>query len=487
MPGSRRGRRTAPATALALLLGTAALVPSTRPAAAQADPPADAPIDLVAIRPIDTPGVDPVLDGVAVEATAATIRAATDLVRAASDQAKAQRALTDTGQARTEVAARRGTAVQAAEDAQQALDAATAAQAAAQQVLVERQAAERPLRTRYETRRRELRSLAASLFTAPPEDPYAILGTFADISRAERADALRDRGAAIQTRLFDQAERPWVAATRAVARQQRRVDHATAAARAAAKTASDRAAQRDHLDEDLRAAQAAVDGAQAHVDEATAASQAVLVERRRARLPARVEGLDLPLVALDAYWRAAALAPCAIPWWVLAGVGRVESRHGSAFGSKLTVDGDTTVPILGIPLDGRPGTMAVPDTDGGLLDGDATWDRAVGPMQFLPGTWGRWAVDDNADRKADPHNLYDAAGGAARYLCFGRGDLDTTAKLRGALLAYNRSNPYVADVLAKGGAYRDALDLPDVPDRPAATAGSAPGSGNGSRATDTGN
>src|SRR5690606_1890767 len=106
-------------------------------------------------------------------------------------------------------------------------------------------------------------------------------------------------------------------------------------------------------------------------------------------------------------------APCRIPWWVLAGVGRVETRHGTAHGSKLTAAGDTTVHILGIPLDGRPGVATIGDTDGGALDGDPTFDRAVGPMQFIPGTWGRWAKDGNADGKADPHNLYDAAAAAA--------------------------------------------------------------------------
>ena len=120
--------------------------------------------------------------------------------------------------------------------------------------------------------------------------------------------------------------------------------------------------------------------------------------------------------------------------------------------------------ILGIPLDGRAGTAAIADTDGGRLDDDARWDRAVGPMQFIPGTWGRWAADGNADQEADPHNIYDAAGAAARYLCFSRGDLLTEPQIRNALLAYNRSVPYGTKVLAEGGRYRDALDLPDIPE-----------------------
>jgi membrane-bound lytic murein transglycosylase B len=214
----------------------------------------------------------------------------------------------------------------------------------------------------------------------------------------------------------------------------------------------------------LQAADAAVADAQARFDDTSRATQAVLARRRTARLASTVSGLDLPLVALHAYWRASALAPCRIPWWVIAGIGRVESGHGSAHGSSLTPDGDTTVHILGIPLDGRGGTAAVGDTDGGRLDGDPAWDRAVGPMQFIPGTWARWAVDGNADGQADPHNIYDAAGAAARYLCFSRGDLVTEPAIRNALLAYNRSVPYGTKVLAEGGRYRDALELPDIPE-----------------------
>ncbi|MFN8018049.1 MAG: lytic murein transglycosylase [Acidimicrobiales bacterium] len=208
-----------------------------------------------------------------------------------------------------------------------------------------------------------------------------------------------------------------------------------------------------------RAARAAT--AREDLDRATATSADSIVERREARLLAPVDGEDLPLVALHAYWHASAIAPCPVPWWVLAGVGRTETRHGAAQGSNLTVDGDTTVHILGIPLDGRPGTIAVGDSDSGALDGDPAHDRAVGPMQFLPGTWGRWAVDANGDGKADPHNLYDAAAAAAGLLCYGGRDLTTPAGQRAGLLTYNRSSAYVAEVLRAGGRYRDHLRLPD--------------------------
>jgi len=42
-------------------------------------------------------------------------------------------------------------------------------------------------------------------------------------------------------------------------------------------------------------------------------------------------------------------------------------------------------------------TAVVVDSDGGALDGDARYDRATGPMQFLPGTWRSIGADGNGD------------------------------------------------------------------------------------------
>ena len=84
------------------------------------------------------------------------------------------------------------------------------------------------------------------------------------------------------------------------------------------------------------------------------------------------------------------LPACQLSWPTLAGIGYVESRHGTYAGGEIAEDGTTTVDILGIPLDGTNNTQAVPDTDGGELDGDTEWDRALGPMQFIPGTWALW-------------------------------------------------------------------------------------------------
>ncbi|MFF7738378.1 lytic transglycosylase domain-containing protein [Streptomyces sp. NPDC007984] len=136
---------------------------------------------------------------------------------------------------------------------------------------------------------------------------------------------------------------------------------------------------------------------------------------------------------------------CRLRWQVLAGIGQVES--GQARGGALTAGGDTVEPILGPVLDGD-GVGAVEDTDDGRLDGDTRWDRAVGPMQFIPGTWAVWGTDGNDDGTANPHNMYDAALSAGRYLCAASPDLADRRQLRTAILTYNRSGRYADTVLA---------------------------------------
>jgi membrane-bound lytic murein transglycosylase B len=91
------------------------------------------------------------------------------------------------------------------------------------------------------------------------------------------------------------------------------------------------------------------------------------------------------------------------------------------------------------------------DTDGGAYDGDPVYDHAVGPMQFIPSTWRRWASDGNGDGRGDPNNIYDAALAAARYLC-ATGPMRTDDDMRRGFYSYNHSDAYVATVLnyAKG-------------------------------------
>ena len=124
-----------------------------------------------------------------------------------------------------------------------------------------------------------------------------------------------------------------------------------------------------------------------------------------------------------------------MPWWLLAGIGRVESGHGTFSTSVLDPAGTTSPAIIGIPLNGGNSTAVITDTDGGVLDGDTTHDRAVGPMQFIPSTWARYAADGNGDGMADPQNLYDAAHAAATYLCTAGGDLRTDAGIHRAVFS----------------------------------------------------
>jgi membrane-bound lytic murein transglycosylase B len=174
------------------------------------------------------------------------------------------------------------------------------------------------------------------------------------------------------------------------------------------------------------------------------------------------EKTQIPKRSLVAYAEAeiatrASDPDCGISWATLAGVGRVESHHGRYGGSEIGSDGTLTPPIIGIPLDGSPGVRAIADTDGGRLDGDLRWDRAVGAMQFLPTTWQRWGVRAGTDGATpDPQDIDDAALSAARYLCASGGDLSSAEGWWNAVLTYNRSVAYGRDVFSGADAYAKA-------------------------------
>jgi hypothetical protein len=146
---------------------------------------------------------------------------------------------------------------------------------------------------------------------------------------------------------------------------------------------------------------------------------------------------------------------CGIGWNTLAGIGRVESYHGTIYGSEVAGDGSITPPIIGIPLDGTNGTLAIPDTDGGTLDTDTEWDRAVGPMQFIPSTWAEFGQDANLDGTADPNQLDDAVLTAAVYLCERGGELVSDDGWNTAVSAYNLPVEYARDVAAYARMYAE--------------------------------
>ncbi|MGW4847766.1 lytic murein transglycosylase [Nocardia brasiliensis] len=168
-------------------------------------------------------------------------------------------------------------------------------------------------------------------------------------------------------------------------------------------------------------------------------------------LPLVGGALGIPEIVLAAY-RNAELAMesstpgCGLSWSLLAGIGRIESGH--AGGGRTDAAGTTVTPIYGPALDGTlPGNEIIKAASGGYV-------RAVGPMQFLPGTWSQYAADGNGDGVSDPNNVFDAALGAAKYLCSGGLDLRDQAQELRAVLRYNNSTAYAANVLSWAAAYR---------------------------------
>ncbi|WP_053412599.1 lytic transglycosylase domain-containing protein [Corynebacterium lactis] len=172
--------------------------------------------------------------------------------------------------------------------------------------------------------------------------------------------------------------------------------------------------------------------------------------------------------ALRAYGNAYVIAAesypeCHLEWNTLAGIGQIETRHGTYSGnwlqpSRIDPDGVVRPPIIGPSLNGTGAFAEVRDTDGGALDGDSEYDRAVGPMQFIPETWARFATDASGDGVADPNNIDDAAATTARMMCSGGRDLSTPEGWASAVRSYNQSEQYLRDVRDAAANY--ALNQP---------------------------
>jgi hypothetical protein len=162
---------------------------------------------------------------------------------------------------------------------------------------------------------------------------------------------------------------------------------------------------------------------------------------------------DIPAAALAAYLRWGDTCP-GLQWAVLAGIGKVESGHGSTGGASIQPDGETLPYILGPPLDGSGAggnTTAIPAGRwAGMWGLSGPWQQALGPMQFLPGTFEEWAVDGNGDGRVDPHNINDAVASAAAYLCGPEHRIDDE---RAAIRRYNNSDAYADEVLRWAATY----------------------------------
>lgn len=156
---------------------------------------------------------------------------------------------------------------------------------------------------------------------------------------------------------------------------------------------------------------------------------------------------------------------CRVPWWLLAGIGKVETNH--AAGGQVDASGTTTSRIVGPRLDGTAvGGRVTRDTDDGELDGDLTFDRGVGPMLIVPQTWAGIGRDGNGDGVADVSNADDAAVSVGTVLCSAGTDLMTRQGLAAGLVEFDDTATFPGEVLPWAVHYRTAV--------PAATPSSTP-------------
>jgi len=149
--------------------------------------------------------------------------------------------------------------------------------------------------------------------------------------------------------------------------------------------------------------------------------------------PITLARADIPADYLTWYISAAQTCP-GLPWPVLAGIGKVESDHGRS-----------TLP--------------------GVHRG-ANFAGAEGPMQFLPGTFGEFAVNADPGQPLSPYDPADAIFTAARMLCADGARGGRTAGIEQAIFAYNHAGWYVAEVLSWAGVYAGWYGSGPVTTRP---------------------
>jgi membrane-bound lytic murein transglycosylase B len=122
-------------------------------------------------------------------------------------------------------------------------------------------------------------------------------------------------------------------------------------------------------------------------------------------------------------------------------------------GSRLTASGVAEPEIFGPALDGNGDRKRITDTDDGRLDKDTTYDRAVGPMQFIPTTWATYGADADLDGVKNPQDIDDAALAAGNYLCKDGRNLSVGSDWWNAILSYNNVQSYAQSVFDKANQY----------------------------------
>ena len=179
--------------------------------------------------------------------------------------------------------------------------------------------------------------------------------------------------------------------------------------------------------------------------------------RRNART-----ALEIPVIALEAYAYAARVAEvenpkCHIAWTTLAGIGQVESHHGTYRGATLAPNGDVSPPIRGVRLDGTGDNLRIVGEEGSDADGGVA--RADGPDAVHSGDLALVRGRRQQRRHVSPDNIDDAALTAAGYLCWRGKDLATPRGWITALRAYNNSGVYARAVRDWATAYAEGPAL----------------------------
>lgn len=114
---------------------------------------------------------------------------------------------------------------------------------------------------------------------------------------------------------------------------------------------------------------------------------------------------------------------CNPPWYVLAGISKIESDH--AWGGQLDANGNVSAGVYAYGPE-----IAWLDT------------KAEGPFQFIPTSWQLFGNGGN------PMNIDDSARAAARHICHSSGGKTDPESLRQGVYGYNQDWAYVDQVMS---------------------------------------